>query len=604
MPAPFFPADVARPHPAGLPTPLALTLARPAAAMDRQEPVEAAWQLRDAFECLLKFTASLAAADALHAGSDPKLAAALAGLLLKPSGLSLGDWHTALELALEPTVPGRLVPELRPLFFLPSGKRTPLTRAVDGDADSFVKWRNDVFGHGVFRQEREWYAAQTLRWLPRLAEFAGGIRAALTGRVLTSEDPGGGRVEWVGPAAPSSAPQHEHVAWGPPRPLTLTCAGRADLPLSPLLSVEACAACGLPVVFFFDKHRWEREKDRHRTHLLEYLGGHAADCRDWADAKSLAARLPPEFEWERTTFDGGEVDTELRKLFRDFADEYRRPGHLLDVVWGAVEERPKGYVHVVGPGGVGKTFLVGGLRAEGKDRGAAVVAYHVLPGARADYRTFMAELDAAVREQLNVRTPGLQAKGLGREALASEFAEYAAALVKGNRLDALVVALDGLDGLADPEGADASILDFLPAASELPERCHVVLTSRPELRPYAAKVIERLKGAGGGRKCWRVLPAPRTATCCAGTSPSGSPNRSAHRRRSRRCWVGRAACSSTSTTCAGRWSPARSPTRTSCRRAASSTRRTWRGCRRGPATNSSSACTSRRCCSWRPLTAR
>src|SRR5947209_18890664 len=83
------------------PFPLALTYARLHEEMDRQEPVAAAWQLRDAFECLLKFTASAASADCLQPQPEPGLAGRLAGLLMKPQGLSLGDWHTLLEMALE-----------------------------------------------------------------------------------------------------------------------------------------------------------------------------------------------------------------------------------------------------------------------------------------------------------------------------------------------------------------------------------------------------------------------------------------------------------------------------------------------------------------------
>ena len=54
------------------PFPLALTYARLHEEMDRQEPIAAAWQLRDAFECLLKFTACVAIADYLHAKSEGK----------------------------------------------------------------------------------------------------------------------------------------------------------------------------------------------------------------------------------------------------------------------------------------------------------------------------------------------------------------------------------------------------------------------------------------------------------------------------------------------------------------------------------------------------
>ena len=293
---------------------------------------------------------------------------------LKPSGLSLGDWHTALKLALEPTVPGRLVPELRPLFFLPNGRRTPLNRAIDGDIDSFVKWRNDVFGHGVFRQEREWYAAQTLRWLPRLAEFAGGIRAALTGRVLTSEGPWrrasrvgragrpvvrpAARTRRVGAAATAFA--HLRRPGGPaavPTPVRRAVRRMHGLPVVSSSTSTAGRGEGPPPHAPLGVPRRARRR-------LPRLGRRRRSPPACRRSSSGSGRPST----------GGEVDTELRKLFRDFADEYRRPGHLLDVVWGAVEERPKGYVHVVGPGGVGKTFLVGGLRAEGKDRGAAVVS--------------------------------------------------------------------------------------------------------------------------------------------------------------------------------------------------------------------------------------
>jgi hypothetical protein len=85
-----------------IPFPLALRYARLQTELDRQEPVAAAWQLRDAFECLLKFTACLAIADFLQDRPERAAAERLVTRLMKPSGLSLGDWHRLLELALEP----------------------------------------------------------------------------------------------------------------------------------------------------------------------------------------------------------------------------------------------------------------------------------------------------------------------------------------------------------------------------------------------------------------------------------------------------------------------------------------------------------------------
>src|SRR5438093_10549281 len=70
--------------------------------MDQGQAVHAAWQLRDVWEGLLKFLATLGVADHLAAAAvdDPRSSKMLA-LLLKPQGLSLGDWATLTERALK-----------------------------------------------------------------------------------------------------------------------------------------------------------------------------------------------------------------------------------------------------------------------------------------------------------------------------------------------------------------------------------------------------------------------------------------------------------------------------------------------------------------------
>jgi tetratricopeptide (TPR) repeat protein len=162
-----------------------------------------------------------------------------------------------------------------------------------------------------------------------------------------------------------------------------------------------------------------------------------------------------------------------------------------------IDGRSRSYVHLVGPAGVGKTYLVHGLGAEGPGRGTPVLAYHILPGALADYRTFLCELDDQARS-LRFRTPGIQARGAGRAELQEQFAEWASELIRANRLDALVIALDALDELTDPDGSAAAITDFLPPVDRLPERCHIVLTCRPELRPAVRAALDRLRQEGEG----------------------------------------------------------------------------------------------------------
>ncbi len=100
---------------------------------------------------------------------------------------------------------------------------------------------------------------------------------------------------------------------------------RGMLPLSSMLTVQECANCRQPSPFFFEKHRYEREKDRHRTFCLEYFGGHDRECRDWAKARRHATLLPPTFMWERMSYDADEVAGGLSLVLRDFRDEYLRP---------------------------------------------------------------------------------------------------------------------------------------------------------------------------------------------------------------------------------------------------------------------------------------
>ena len=147
---PYFPPRPERPVLedviAHFPFPLAITYARLHEEMDRDEPVAAAWRLRDAFECLIKFTASLAVADTLHSTPDPILVAKLAELLFKP--MALGDWVTLLDRALKPLAPlaqsGRL-PESRRCLpetlsrLLPAPRRQPdqAPQSARRDADQF-----------------------------------------------------------------------------------------------------------------------------------------------------------------------------------------------------------------------------------------------------------------------------------------------------------------------------------------------------------------------------------------------------------------------------------------------------------------------------------
>src|SRR5215831_17141931 len=66
--------------------------------MDQGQAVHAAWQLKDVWEGLLKFLATLVVADHMASASaeDPRTKPLLK-LLLKKTGLTDGDWATLME---------------------------------------------------------------------------------------------------------------------------------------------------------------------------------------------------------------------------------------------------------------------------------------------------------------------------------------------------------------------------------------------------------------------------------------------------------------------------------------------------------------------------
>lgn len=502
------------------PFPLAITYQRLQQELDGQEPIAAAWALRDAFECLLKFCACLALADFFQTAPDRDLAGKAAGLLCKPNGLSLGDWHTLLEFALRPLEPlarknllndsGRSVPELFDVFFnveRAQRKPTSVNRSITGDQQSFIHWRNRVFGHGAFRYgavdiDRDWYAAETMVWLPRLHEAYRALAPIFAGRRLIAITSGGEEVVWQGANSVLPSARHEHEPEGEPRPMLLTAPVGSNAPtlaLTPFLSVQRCSVCLQPTAFFFDAHRYERGQERHRTSLLEYTRGHPDDCFNWSAVQKIASLVPPSFLWERTSWQSADILEGEEVVFRDFDHDYLRPDYVVDEIWRIVEEEDavKGYVHLVGPAGIGKTYAVRGLEQEGLARAVPVLSYYIRPGVLTGLDPFCEELHEASRERLGVHTAGIQRRSSIMEQR-SEVAAYLTELMRGNDLDRLVVVIDALDNLPDPEAGKMAIVNVLPNASELPEGCFIVLTTGPVLRPAVRAEVKRLLQSEGG----------------------------------------------------------------------------------------------------------
>lgn len=131
-------------------------------------------------------------------------------------------------------------------------------------------------------------------------EFYQALTSVLADWRLLSSGPGGEEVCWQGSGDLPATLCHAHEPLRAPLPVRLAPAvGDQVLSLGPLLSVQRCAICLQPAVFFFDRNRYEQEKDRHKTHFLEYFRGHTGEFKDWAEVRRTAAWLPVNFNWQR-----------------------------------------------------------------------------------------------------------------------------------------------------------------------------------------------------------------------------------------------------------------------------------------------------------------
>jgi hypothetical protein len=490
-------------------------------------------------------------------------------LLLKPQGLSLGDWHALLRDDLCELVPigasdvpdgtGLVLPQLYGCFYQTGKPRrgnpilTDIHKKITGGENTVITWRNKVFGHGVFQNDPSWYADEVNAWIDVLHQFYLGVKPVLNevrlcsvdqnGRKEVSPSPpspltGGGRgegeggyCEWHGTCETPPGFVQEHVPEGEPLSMFLkTSTNRLEL--SPLLTLQRCSVCGQPTVFFFDKNQYESKKDRHRTWFLEYFSGHHNDKKDLKEMEKLASHVPPGFVWERTSYDQDEVDSIVRTLTQGFEQDYCRPDYLMDMLFAEMEKREKGYLHIVGPAGVGKSWLVRGMESEWKNEGVPVLTYYIQPGALADYRTFISELADRANENFRWRTQEIQAKVASIADLKDQFAQFAGELMRANRLSRMVIAIDGLDELPEPAEGQPAITGLLPVGEKLPKGCFVALTSRPLLRPAISQDLQRLNPRPplplkeGPEVPWGFLPnAPKRWNKWIRCSVIISPNR-------------------------------------------------------------------------------
>jgi tetratricopeptide (TPR) repeat protein len=413
--------------------------------------------------------------------------------LLKKGGLTDGDWAKLMEIALKDgSPPGARVSQLGPLLFQP-GKRQRLYRLFVGDKDGisrddFISWRNQCFGHGVFRKDLGDYARDALHWLGRLHEAFDLCRPLLESLVLESVGPCGEILTWGEKSPLPFYHGHQPAAGGPLLPpVRLRIPGGETLPLTPLLSVQVCDLCRQWTAFYLDKY----DRDKHRAQFLDFIEGHSNDHKNLEPLRTWSARIseakPPAADPQADPRERREPDPER---FRDFQHEFEPPVYLARQVADFLRTHDRGVLALVGPGGVGKSWATQGLDHAGMlpaVLGRAVpllsVSMHgpTAPRANDVWTALAACARRAKRWQVPPRPDGPEPH--------TRFAAWLAALMRANGLGELVVALDGLDDLP----TDSDVPDLWPPAGALPPGCYLVLSTRPGVRAAAESGLRRVR---------------------------------------------------------------------------------------------------------------
>jgi hypothetical protein len=459
--------------------------------MDAGQAVHAAWQLRDVWEGLIKFLATLAVADHLACAptDDPRTGRLLADLL-GDGGLSVGGWVSLMERVLKRgSLPDARLPGLAPLLY-PRGKPSLLVKMFVGDETEFVRWRNECFGHGVFRKDLGYYVTKAKHWLGRLHDAYDLCRDFFHGLALETEGPNGEILTWGGQTPLPFYHAHQPPAAGAFAPVRVRSAGNESLMLSPLLVVQPCEVCGQWWAFAFDKYR----RSNHKAGFLDFINGQNTERKNLEPLRRWTERVS-DADWQAAT--GRAPDPDERRepdpeRFRDFQHEFEPPVYLARQVADFLTEHDRGVIWVTGPGGVGKSWVTLGLDHAAMLRAVLSRAVTVLHASmHGPTQPTASEVWAALEERARrVKQWQVPPRPDGPTPHA-RFAAWLAALMRANIHGELIVALDGLDDLP----SESDVPDPWPPANALPQGCYLVLSSRPPVRAAADAGLTRVKSA-------------------------------------------------------------------------------------------------------------
>lgn len=511
----------------GLPFPIAACCAHFNNFVARGEIVAAWLEARDVYEVVTKFSVAALAAEEFALGGHSPVAATLTARLLAKNP-SFGDWVDALrDVAARggdlPADTQRIVaPILYDVVFLRSTKRRAKPGPAMGILRKAVTWRNDEIGHGALGRKSDYLRGTVADQANLLSELLECVKPLSGLRLVARLN--GGEIDLTGATLPQELAASRQCSGSAPEIYLYRQADRYSVRLHPLVLLER-ASTGEPGVLIFDKRVLSREGRPKADVYLDYEAGTKTVMAsvptrglvESIDATSLAldgkeTRLAETLKADRTSYSASLHERVQRlRLGLDDAHRFVTPREAIAGLRAWLDSVPLGYLHVIGPAGVGKSWLAGNLqRADvlGEDHAGSVLTFHVGFGSAQSQAVFVSELNSQALRRFDRMQAVLAEEhtpAAARERLSRFLSDLAASSPSGE----VILVVDGVDEVVDAPDRDVSILDFLPDVETLADGVHIVLFSRPiaEVGETGRRSVNRLRASAASEsEAWQELP--------------------------------------------------------------------------------------------------
>jgi tetratricopeptide (TPR) repeat protein len=459
-----------------LPTPLAHCWERLTKAATEGQLISVHWFLRDLVECSLRLLAATGVSALIQeAGADRHQLDRVISVYLSPlfrNDFSLRSWMNAV-CALMDSRRHRKCPAVARLQEVAESKAWKKFKS-----ENYPDFRNDTIGHGAYSSEDDYRRLRTL--VPLVLDVTHASCTALwcKAAIVSAES-----VRWQG-LAPSGSASPRVAGW-----VQVFLESEDEcFELDPLVRGLRDDAAAPNLLLLGRVKSGGRSPKEIKAFFLNYLDG---SRRSYPDFCQVIERY---FEFINFGRKGPGSPPGPDLIAARFDREHQPVPYLAAVVsaWAdrvMTNEEGGGYLRLIGPGGVGKSWFARMTRvrvlleAQGVDRSSVL-------GQSICYRLWYSVPEHKESRELwralttEAKSAGLSTHTLpGQGAGASEsLGSWASTLMKAspelNRGGYLFIVLDGLDDLPEEADKEKRLTAWL---GPLPARCGVMLVSRPRL---------------------------------------------------------------------------------------------------------------------------